>query len=156
MKKLVILFVLVVAIIALGCNSDDDGPSPFVIVDDEGVLILLEWSTGSGLQQAIDNADLDMDLILDNNVIRTSASSTSFEEITFEPSFPNGNYDIDINYFSGEEAVDFTVFVNPISGENQNFVAAESFSMEQAGGAVFSPFLNIIKVDSTYTISRIN
>ena len=140
----------------LGCNSDDDGPSPFIIVDEEGVIIVLEWSTGGDIQQAIDNADLDMDLILDGNAIRTSSSATSFEEISLEPSFPNGNYDVDILYSNGDRPVDFTVSINPISGEGQDFVALGSFSSEQAGNGILSSFINVIKIDSTYTISQIN
>ena len=69
-----------------------------------------------------------------------------------DPGFPDGNYDVTIEYFSGEEAVDFMVFVNPVSGEGQNFEATGSFSSNQTGAS--SSFLTISKMGDTYTISR--
>ena len=154
MKKFATLFALASCVMALSCNSDDDGPSPFVIVDEQGLVILLEWSTGGGFQKAIDDADLDMDLVLGSIAVRVSSGSTSFEEITLAHRFSDGDYKVDIDYSSGEEAVDFSVFVNPLSGEGQNFEATGSFSREQAGNMVLSSFLTINKTDSMYTISR--
>ena len=69
-----------------------------------------------------------------------------------DPGFPDGNYDVTIECFSGEEAVDFMVFVNTVSGERQNFEATGSFSSNQTGAS--SSFLTISKMGDTYTISR--
>lgn len=89
----------VVAIITLGACSEDDKERVNSITDPEGLNISLTWSVGSTNDVALESADLDLKLFLDQDELKSSARPDEFEG--FDYTFPDGDgqYGIKVIYF---------------------------------------------------------
>lgn len=132
--------ILFLAILMFGCKRND------VIGDNDfndltGLQINLEWSLVNNTSDPTDAANLDLELTYNNSIVQESSSNFGFESVELRDFNPNGNYDLNIYYYEGDEPIDYTITVTGLS----------SFKTRQYKGR-FTPNDKGV----TYTIFEIN
>lgn len=153
MKKLLLLLAVPCILFVSGC-SDSEEVNPQgaeSITDAQGLEIVLEWNTGSTTSKATEEADLDLYLYKDQSEVQASEFFYSFEQVTIENIYQNGDYEIDISYVGGVADVDFTLFVNSMDGKN-SIQYKGSFNASEAGDGAWPKFVTISKNGTKYTI----
>jgi len=146
---LISLLFIVLTAVACGPVEEEEARPENVIVSSEGLTIELEWSTGGSVTQALDEIDLDLFLLKDSEVITSSENGSSFEDVTIDDIYSDGDYFIDVEFFSGEIAVDYTLFVRG-NESNESNTYSSSFLSSDRGVSV--QYLRIEKSGNTYTI----
>ncbi|MFA0964782.1 hypothetical protein AB9P05_23440 [Roseivirga sp. BDSF3-8] len=155
MRKLLTMMLLPMLVFVAACgSSEDEEPLPAnEISDTEGVSIVLEWSTGGSNTQSLDDVDLDMVLMKGTTEVDESSRISSFEDVTLEPIFADGEYSVDLEYYSGSVNVSFTVYVIGINS-SRTLEYTGSFSADEGGNASWPGFLTITKTGDTYSVQR--
>lgn len=154
MRKLFTLMVLPLLIFMAACGGSEDDPQPNnVISDSQGVTISLEWSTGGTVEEAKNEADLDLKVVRDGNTVASSSSFSSFEETSLTSANSDASYDVQVKYYGGSADVTFTVIVTGIaSGASVEYTA--TFDSEDGGTGLYDDFITITKEGNDYTIVR--
>lgn len=131
------------------CSADEEPQAENEIIDEGGLEITLEWSTGGSSSQSIDDVDLDLDLVLGEDRVDDSSSSFSFESVELSAFFADGTYDVNVEYFGGQSAVTYTLFVDgKITGRSLEYTGV--FESSDAGTTITD--INIRKEGNVYTI----
>ncbi|GAA5041664.1 hypothetical protein GCM10011506_43480 [Marivirga lumbricoides] len=145
--KLTFLSCLIIAVFA--CSSTEEETIPDnVIIDSEGLIIDLEWSTGGSATQATTDADLDLFLTNGTKDLKSSVGS-SFEQVDIEDIYSDGSYTITVEYYRGSKAVDYTLYLRGGSS-SESIKYTGTFRSDDAGLSV--TYLEIAKVGDRYTI----
>ncbi|MGB3181919.1 MAG: hypothetical protein WBB45_11045 [Cyclobacteriaceae bacterium] len=154
MRKLFTLMVLPLFVFMAACSTDSEDVTPSnEIVDSKGVEISLEWSTGGSTSQSLNEVDLDLYLFKDANEISSSETGSSFEDVAINAVYADGEYDVDVEFYSGTTGATFTVFVTGI--ETQTSIEyTGSFDASEAGNTVWPDFIKVTKTGDTYTVSK--
>ncbi len=151
MKKIkcFLLSALLITIFSCSGVEEVDKVPDNIIKDDSGLLIELEWSTGGSVTQSLDEANLNLYLIKDGKEIDASSNYGYYEEVAVEDVYSDGSYIIQLVYYNGEAAVDYTLFVKG-SSSTENITFNGSFLSTDKGVVV--DYLKIQKSGNEYSI----
>ncbi|GAA0892929.1 hypothetical protein GCM10009122_26080 [Fulvivirga kasyanovii] len=145
--KYLYLFLIFAGFVA--CSSDEEKLPENVVKSSSGLEVTLEWSTGGSSTQAQEDADLDLFLMKDGGEVDTSEGA-SFEKVKIESFFADGDYYVEVQYYAGAVAVDYSLYINGV-GSTENKVYESSFLSSDKGLVV--RYLKINKAGETYTIT---
>lgn len=155
MKLFKFLFISLLITAVFSCTDNEEEILPDtnenVITDKEGITIRLEWSTGGTDSQSQD--DVDLELLLTNNGNEVDASDEfGFEQVVLRDSNDEGTYLISVQYFSGEEDIDYVFYLTGIeSAESVSY----SGTITAADQGLTNNYLQIEKDGDTYIISEL-
>lgn len=110
-KGISLLLLFNVLISLSSCSDPVEATPDNIINDSEGIKITLEWSTGGSSTKSIEDVDIDLNLSLGSVIVDESANSFSFENVTLNPFFADGTYDLNLYYYAGTSAVDYTIYI---------------------------------------------
>lgn len=124
MKKITYLFSLIGLLSFFSsCNSDNDQTvSGQKIYDEQGLLMTLEWNTGSGSEQAKFDADLDMSVEFQAKDILYSDWTNSFETLELLDFYQNETYYVKAHYIDGIKTATYTLYVRGLTDTLANDV----------------------------------
>lgn len=146
--KFTFLSLLITAVFACSTTEEETLPDN-VIRDSEGLVIELEWSTGSSATQAQNDADLELFLLKDTDQIESSTGYFSFEKVDIKDIYADGTYLVQVKYYSGDVAVDYTLYLKGgSSSESINYTG--TFRADDEGLSV--DYLEVQKTGDKYTI----
>lgn len=149
MNKFKFLLSLAVILSVFACADEEENLPEGTIRDTEGVTIRLEWTTGGSSSQAYDAADLELYLLRGDDEIESSTGFTS-EDVTIAPVYADGVYTIQVEVYTIEEDIDYTLFVEGNgNGESKSFTG--SFLSTDQGA--FVDHLEIEKSGDDYIIT---
>lgn len=156
MNKLRFLF-LPLALIALSvaftsCGGDDDEVPANEITDAAGVDVTLEWSTGGSTAQSIADVDLDLYLMNGANLTDASSSTTAFEAVELINSATNATYDVDVSYFEGNKAVNYTIYIKGKNSPDRVLEYTGSFTATDQDAT--ATVVKITKNGTKYTMAQ--
>ncbi|UII34698.1 pre-peptidase C-terminal domain-containing protein [Fulvivirga ulvae] len=143
------LYLFLVFIGLAACGSDEEKLPENVVESSNGLIITLEWSTGGSSTQAQADADLDLFLLKDNGEVDSSEGS-SFETVRIEDFFADGDYYVEVEYYAGSAALDYSLYVSS-AGSSENKLYESSLLASDKGLVV--RYLKINKAGDTYTIT---
>ncbi len=153
MKKIIYSITILGLFTLFGCNYDDEGNnSGTKIYDDEGLLLTLEWSTGSGSQQALLDADLDMWIEFRGKDILASEWENDFEQLYLFNYYQDETYYLKAKFIDGIKTVNYTVYVKGVSDTLGNNVQQFRGSMNVNSVGSIQDALTIIKSENEYTL----
>lgn len=149
MKKIypyVLPFVAV--LISITSCSDSNALPDNVIQAPEGLKIKLDWSTGSTLEDALQEVDLDLKLMRDTETVGRSENVTRFESVNMHKTLHNGDFRIDVAAYKVRKKTDFTLTIS----DSENLTSKVYTSFFHRGEKLTLPFLKIRKEGDHYTI----
>lgn len=150
------LFSCIIALSFLVACGDSDEPelSENEILDDSGLVIILEWTTGGSATKAVEDVDLDLTLLVGDEEVDDSSWSTSFEEVELSGLLADAEYRVQIVAYRTDAASDFTLYVE---GKASNTTLEYTGSFSAADGdneASFPDFVKIKKEGKKYTVLK--
>lgn len=124
MKKINYLLSLISLLFFISsCNSNNDGTiNGQKIYDEQGLLMTLEWNTGSGSEQAKFDADLDMSIEFQGRDILYSDWNNSFETLELLNFYQNESYYVNAHYIDGIKTATYTLYVRGLTDTLANDV----------------------------------
>ena len=84
-------------------------------IDLTGLQFSLEWSLSNSTADPTDGTNLDLELTYNNTIVQESNSNFGFESLELKQNNPNGNYNLNIYYYQGEQPLNFTINVRGLS-----------------------------------------
>lgn len=117
MKRLYIP--IIVSLVLFSCEEEDAIKSN-EIIDDNGIIISLEWDLTNSSLPPTEAANLDLRITNDGTLVRESAVQFQYERAQLPTNLSNDIYDIEITYFEGSQDVVYTLFFESENG-NQVF-----------------------------------
>lgn len=154
MKKITYLFYLIGFLLFISsCNSDnDETTSGQKIYDDEGLLMTLEWNTGSGSEQAKFDADLDMSVEFQSKDILYSDWTNSFETLELLNFYQNDSYYVNAHYVDGIKTATYTLYIRGLTDTLANDVRQFRGQMNLSEIGVTKTAVVITKDGNQYTL----
>lgn len=153
MKKTIYAISLLSLLSLFSCNYDDEGNNSGTrIYDDEGLLLTLEWNTGSGSQQALLDADLDMYMEFKGKDILTSEWTDAFEQLYLFNYYQDENYYLKAKFIDGTKTINYTIYVKGITDTLGNNVHQFHGSMNVNSVGSVENALNISKSGNEYIL----
>ncbi|MBK6265892.1 hypothetical protein JKA74_12690 [Marivirga sp. S37H4] len=144
------LFTAVLATIFSCSGVEEDKLPENVIKDDGGLVIELEWSTGGSVSQAQADADLELFLFKGDTEVDASVNYASFEQVELKDIYADDKYLITVEYYSGEVAVDYTIYVR---GESTSESITYTGSFLSTDKGLIVEYLEIEKSGDEYAIT---
>ena len=151
MRKITGLLLVIVIITSCDVYLESDTDQVTSITDASGVDITLEWTDALGSSSlGLDKIDLDLYLVLNGDTIQRSEETYAFETIEVSSHFVNLTYNVNIDYYAGDEIANFDIFV---SGKNNsdNVIKIEG-TIEQDTINAYGSVISILKNGDLYTI----
>ncbi|WP_017733567.1 hypothetical protein [Nafulsella turpanensis] len=149
MKKILpfcLLAFLSVAI--LSCKPEEELPLPENVMEsDAGLKFRLEWNTGSTPEKAIEEADLDLFLLIGHDTAGESAWY-DFEETALKSFYADGTYILQIDAFKISKATHYTLHVST-GGGSQLKTFEGTF---EAGDELSLNFMEVTKSGTRYSL----
>lgn len=136
-------------LLMMNACSDPHALPENVIPSAEGLQINLEWTTGSGVEAAIDEADLDLRLMRGTETVGRSEHVTRFESLRMQKTLSDGEFRIDIRAHKVKKRADFTVTISDM--ENLKSKVYDSYFM--VGEDISLEYLRIVKEGENYTVT---
>ena len=151
MRKIIGLLLVIIMITSCDVYIDSDTDQVTSITDASGLDITLEWTDTLGYRsRGLDKIDLDLYLVLYGDTIQRSEETDAFETVEVLSYFANLTYNVNIDYYTGDEIANFDIFV---SGKNnpENVIKIEG-TIEQDTINAYGSVISILKNGDLYTI----
>lgn len=146
-------YLLGIGLLLMACNQQEDQP-PFSneIVSENGLIIGLTWTTGGAEQQSLAEADLNL-FVVDGSsaVIKSSTSTTSYEQTEFGVDMPDGTYRVRVSLFSRNQTK-IPTYLLTLAGGGKGFNFVGNFPIQNP--EVNQVVAQIVKTGNTYVIER--
>ena len=149
MKKTLPFYLLVLlSLLTLSCSEEEEAPVPENIIESTaGLKLKLVWDTGSTPEKAIEEADLDLFLLIGHDTAGESAWY-DFEETELKSFFADGSYTLQIDAFKVSKTTQYTLHIS-----NEGETAQQSFTGTFQEGDEFSiNFMEIKKSGTSYAL----
>jgi hypothetical protein len=156
-KRIYTLFasVLLISSIALlsGCGDPEPQPSN-VIEDSDGIKADLDWTTSGSVNDALNEADLDLIIYKNGTKVLSSENGSSFERIQFDSNlYADGDYTVNVLLYSADKNVSYTLTINGIKTVKP-YTFTSTFAETEENRSV--EVLKINKSGSKFTITTVN
>ncbi|MBL3655590.1 hypothetical protein [Fulvivirga sediminis] len=146
------LLAIATTFLFFSCGESEEKLPDNVIKNSQGLDIDLEWETGGSSQKAIEDANLDLYLYQGENQIDPSVYYSSFETVSIQSHFKDGDYTIKVKLQNSVDRVDYTIFANGIDANES--ISYSSYFLSSDKGTIVD-YLKIKKEGDTYTITNL-
>ena len=142
---------------AVSCKKDKD-ESANQITDTQGVNVKINWTITDG-SDAIDNADIDFYIYKgvgaskELTPVAWSNEDASFEDEDFLAALADGDYTVEVDYFTILKNGKFNLVVKAIGGDQTYSINDNSFTTANDGQSV--DFAKITKSGNNYTLTKL-
>lgn len=119
MRRFQFLIPLLLSSFFIACNSKEKEtvlPSN-ILLSDQGLIIELDWNTGSSSNQALHDTDLDLYLDHNDQNVESSERIGEFEEVYLRDVYRDGSYDIYIGALDVSRRTDYSLYISAPGGD---------------------------------------